>query len=57
MIDTIFQAIYDNTNLPEYRCREVAAAVLKKLEVGVPCAATGCRVRQILKRSVDDNSE
>jgi len=55
MIDIVFQAIYDSTNLPEYRCMEVAAAVMEKLEVGVPCAATGCRVRAIIKNKLSDD--
>ena len=31
-LQTVFKAIYDNCNLPEARCQQIAAAVVEQLE-------------------------
>lgn len=34
-------------------CRPLADAVIRELDLGIPCATTGCRMRQIARRGAE----
>jgi len=36
-----------------YCLKDTVDAIIKELDMGIPCAATGCRMRQIAKLSAE----
>lgn len=54
MHDSITFAIRDN--FPELwaQADDIAEKVMDALDIGMPCAANGCRMRQIVRRAQQD---
>lgn len=44
-------------HLANERLKDTVDAIVKELDLGIPCATTGCRMRQIARRHAEASSK
>jgi hypothetical protein len=52
----IANALYQDGQRPMSTAANLADAVIEALDLGAPCAANGCRLRQIAQKASAENS-